>query len=150
MQNPGVKVIGPAIHGVLDYVAVVFLLLAPTLFPGLTGPHVFAAYGLALGHLALTVCTRFPAGLFGVVPLRVHGLIEIIVSIALIVAPWILGFEDVVARNLSLLFGVAVFVIWFVTDYDPAPRQKPNDTDRPEKSRRQDNGENHADKNSDM
>jgi hypothetical protein len=51
--------ITPRVHGYLDYVTVVVLLLAPTLI-GLTGFPAQLAYALAGIHLVMTLATDCP------------------------------------------------------------------------------------------
>lgn len=104
-------------HGTLDYVVVVFLLVSPTIFnlPRTTG---IFTYVLGFVHLGLTVLTDFPLGLVKVIPFKVHGMIELIVSIALIIAAFVLaGIDGTIAQIFYLSFAAAVFLTWLVTDY---------------------------------
>ena len=98
------KKLSPRVHGILDYFTVLFLLLSPSLFDMQTPGSVFT-YVLAIVHLVLTLLTDFPAGVFKVVPLKIHGLIEIIVSIALIaIAVWFRRSGDNVSFYYYLFF----------------------------------------------
>lgn len=111
------KILSPKMHGILDYAVVVFFLVSPGLF-GLAGLPATVAYALAGIHLLLTLVTAFPAGLVKLVPLPVHGAIELVVSVALPALPWLAGFAAVaVARNFYIGAGAAIFVTWLVTDY---------------------------------
>lgn len=104
-------------HGAIDYLVVAFLLLSPTLF-GLKGITATFTYVLAAIHLLLTVTTSFEFGLVKLIPFKIHGLIELIVSIALIGVAFYLGnLEGELSRNFYLAFGVAVFLTWTITDY---------------------------------
>ena len=47
----------------------------------------------------------------GPIPLFVHGVIEYVVAIVLLAAPFVLGFDSDAATALSLVLGVAVLVI---------------------------------------
>ena len=86
------SLIPPRLHGILDYATVVFFLLAPTLFSNtLFGGTITLCYVLAVVHLTMTLLTDFPLGMAEVISLGVHGVIELIVSIALVVLPWILA-----------------------------------------------------------
>jgi len=105
------------VHGILDYVVVAFLLASPGLF---NLPHTTAlfTYALAGVHLLLTVVTDFPYGLVKLVPLRIHGVVELVVSIALVGVAFVLkGVDGAVAQIYYLAFAAAVFVTWLVTDY---------------------------------
>lgn len=105
------------IHGAIDYGVVLFLWLSPTLF-GL--PDLTAKFTYALGaiHLILTLATKFEWGIFKIIPFHIHGIIELIVSLALTAVAFYLGnLEGNLARNFYLAFAVAVFLTWLITDY---------------------------------
>jgi len=105
------------IHGIIDYVVVVFLWASPSLF-GLPAFTTTFTYALGCIHLALTTCTRFEFGIFKFIPLRIHGIIEVVVSFALVGVAFYLGkLEGAMARNFYLLFALAVFITWLGTDY---------------------------------
>lgn len=114
------KKLSPRVHGVLDYFTVLFLLFSPSSFDMQTTGSVFT-YVLAVIHLILTVLTDFPAGVFKVVPLKIHGIIEIIVSIALIgIAVWFRSSGDNVSFYYYLIFAFILFIVWSISDYKPA------------------------------
>jgi hypothetical protein len=105
------------IHGVLDYLTVALLVGV-----GLSG--YFSAYFsrlvIALGviHLILTVLTNFKLGVIKLIPLKLHGYVELIVSIALIPIPFILGYSDEASAKLfTWIFAAVVFGLYFLTDY---------------------------------
>lgn len=115
------KRLSPQIHGILDYVTVLFLLFSPALFKLQPTGSVFT-YVLAIVHLILTVLTDFPAGAFKLVPLRIHGLIEIIVSMALVAfAVWFRLSGDAVSFYYYMIFAFVLFIVWLISDYRPAP-----------------------------
>lgn len=110
------ETLSPASHGLVDYVSVVAFALAPTLFQ-FGGLPAFVAYGLALVHLLLTLATRFPMGLFDGVPLRAHGVVELVVSVVLIVLPWVAGFVQSGAQWFFPAMGILIFSVWLLSDY---------------------------------
>jgi accessory gene regulator protein AgrB len=115
------KVLTPRTHGILDYVTVIAFLLAPTLFD-VSGLPVTISYLLAVVHLVLTIITAFPLGLIKAVPFRLHGMIELTVSIILVLLPWLLGFASIpAARNFYVATGIVIFIVWLITDYTSAP-----------------------------
>ena len=74
---------------------------------------------LAIVHLLLTVLTNFKAGVFKLIPFKVHGYIELIVAVALIAIAFYFGnTEGNMARNFYIGFGIAVFLTWLLTDYN--------------------------------
>ena len=112
-----ISFIPPAIHGLIDYLAVIFLALSPTLFE-LSGFVSSITYVLAVVHFLLTVLTDFSAGWVKLIPLRAHGLIELVLGIVLLFLPQIFGFSDMPAEsNFYQGFGIAVLVVWVLSDY---------------------------------
>lgn len=109
--------INSKIHGVIDYLVVVFLWLSPSIFnlPELTQIFTYTLGGI---HLGLTLFTNFELGLLKVIPFKIHGWIELVVSIALIGVAFYLGSIDgEFSRNYYLAFAIAVFLTWLLTDY---------------------------------
>ncbi len=109
------KILNSTVHGLLDYVVVAAFALAPTVF-GLDGAPATISYVLAVVHLLLTVLTAFPPGLIKIVPAIVHGWIELVVAICLLVLPFIAGFTGT-AHNFYLAVGVIILVVWLITNY---------------------------------
>ena len=110
------KFISPKIHGIIDFLVVLFLLASPMLF-GLNGFVAIFTYALALVHLLLTLLTDFNAGLFKVIPLPLHGIIELIVGIVLIVLGFTLFKDTATGKIFYIAFGAAVLLTWLFTDY---------------------------------
>ena len=53
------------------------------------------------------------------IPLKVHNVIDYIAAVALVLAPAIFGFADIVAaRNIFLILGAGLFGYSLFTDYD--------------------------------
>ena len=104
-------------HGAVDYGVVIFLLVSPTFFglPYITG---MCTYALAIIHLLLTIGTNFELGIVKIIPFKVHGIIELIVSLALVGVAFYLGnLEGDLSKYFYLSFAIAVFVTWIITDY---------------------------------
>lgn len=109
--------INPTLHGVLDYLVVIFLAASPALFqlPEMTAKFTYMLAGI---HLLLTVCTDFKPGLIRIIPFRMHGMVEVVVSVALLcMAFYFGGKESVVARNFYIGVAAAVAFVWLLTDY---------------------------------
>ncbi len=113
-------IINEKVHGFIDYGVVVFLLLSPTIF-GFTGTIAMVTYALAGIHFILTAITDSPTGIIKVLPLPIHGYVEVAAAVAIMLAPWIFGFSgDATGRWFYILFGFAVFLTWLLTAYQPA------------------------------
>lgn len=111
------RAIGAIVHGVLDYLLVVLLIFGPSL-AGFTGRQAKLCWLLAAIHFVLTILTRFPLGIKKIVGLPIHGAIEAIVGVLLIILPWLHEFSrGVLSRNFFVGLGVLVLAIWAMTDY---------------------------------
>lgn len=130
----------PFAHGMLDYILVFYFLAAPSLFT-LTPTVGTISYLLAVIHLMLTIFTNYPMGIKKSIPFRVHGLVELIVAILLMLMPVLMG-ESVTFYD-SLFFiltGASLVVIWLTSRYkkpteaapDTAPLEQPLRKDKEE------------------
>jgi hypothetical protein len=116
-----VNILSARIHGFFDVVTIVVFLLAPFLF-GLGGYVAVVSWGLAAAHLLLTLFTRFPLGVVKAIPFPVHGLVEVVVGLVLVLAmPRLLGAgPGSPARTFYVDAGVVILAIWALTRYrDP-------------------------------
>ncbi len=114
------KIISAKVHGCLDYAVVAGFLAAPSLFD-ITGLPAVIAYVLAAVHLALTLFTNFPLGAVKVIPLKIHGFVELAVGPSLIILPFLLGFtEQTSAAAFYGISGILIFAVWMFTDYEHA------------------------------
>ena len=110
------KFISTKIHGFIDLLVVVFLLASPSYF-GFTGVLATFTYALAAVHLILTILTNYTVGIFKVIPLTIHGSIEFIVGIALIVLAYTLFKDNADGKLYYVILGTVVLLTWLVTDY---------------------------------
>lgn len=109
--------IGAFSHGVIDYAMVLILAIGPGV-AGFRGKQAALCYTLAAILLALTFLTRFPLGVLRHVGFPMHGAIELLVGILMILFPWISNFaRGVLSRNFFVAVGALIILIWFLTDY---------------------------------
>jgi hypothetical protein len=124
------KPVSARVHGVLDYATVAAFLNAPMVF-GFHGTPAAIAYWLAGIHLLLTGCTDFPVGFFMWIPFKVHGVIELLAGIFILVAPWVFAFaQEPAARNFFVGMAIVLLVVVALTDYSQRvvrPLQDPSD-----------------------
>ena len=121
------KPVSARAHGVLDYATVAAFLNAPMVF-GFHGTPAAIAYWLAGIHLLMTGCTDFPVGFFMWIPFRIHGVIELLAGIFVLVAPWIFGFaQEVAARNFFLGIAIILLLVVALTDYSQRVVRPPQD-----------------------
>ncbi len=111
------KIISSKVHGILDYLTVIFLFAAPTLFK-MEGTLCNFTYALAGIHLLLTVLTNFEFGIFKVIPFRIHGLIEVIVAVALIgVAFWFNSNGDQLGFYFYMGLAIIILIVFLLTNF---------------------------------
>jgi len=110
------KFISPKMHGIIDYLVVVFLLASPTIF-GFTGLLATFTYALGIVHLLLTILTNYSVGLIKIIPFTFHGTIEFIVGVALIVIAYTLFKDNATGKLFYVIFGTVVLLTWLVTIY---------------------------------
>ena len=116
------KLFSPSVHRILDFVTIVALVLTPIL-GGLGGLIALVLFLLAAVHLILTLATRFSAGGGGVVSLWTHGIIEIVVAVCLVAAPYLFGFGIASpAKRAYVFLGAWIFLVWILTDYRATSR----------------------------
>lgn len=108
-------ILPPTVHRLLDYVAVIIFALAPTLFD-LHGNTRMLAYALAAIHLVVTLATQFPGAPRRPLPYSAHGIIELVVGLALVCVPLIRHWTFD-ARRFYPAMGVVILVIWAITRY---------------------------------
>jgi hypothetical protein len=123
--------ISARVHGVLDYAFVAIFLNAPMVFGFQHTTASAIAYWLTGIHLLLTGCTDFPLGAFKWIPFKIHGAIELVAGLFVLVAPWIFGFYgEGPPRNFFIAMGVIILIVVALTDYSvrvDLPIRQPGD-----------------------
>ena len=110
--------IGAVSHGLIDYAMVALLAVGPSI-AGFSGrPATTWAYLASALLFLLAVFTRYPLGIMKRIGLGVHGFVELVMAVCLIVAPWYGSFMNgVLSRNFYWTMGVLMLVLWFLTDF---------------------------------
>src|ERR1043166_5820917 len=129
------RVLGAFSHGIIDYAMVILLAVGPS-FAGFNNHHqTMICYGLAVVHFLLTIITRFPLGVLKTLPFWLHGSIEIVVAVLLVILPWLAhfsaGVKGIAARNFFVAIGVLIAVIWALTNYRSGGREAAPSTPTP-------------------
>jgi hypothetical protein len=111
------RIISPRIHGILDLVTIALLVLG-AIVVGLGGAPLAIALGLAAVHLLVTLFTDFPMGVVKKIPFVVHGIVELVVGLALLILPSFAGYgPGSPARRFYLAMGAVILVVWALTAY---------------------------------
>ena len=118
--------ISPKVHGTLDYLLAATLIAAPLVLH--FGDDTAKVFVLVIGGAAslLAVGTAWSRGIVRVIPPVWHGYADIGATIALIAAPFVLGYSDhAVATAFCLVVGagglVATLLTRFESDLEPVP-----------------------------
>jgi len=110
------KMISSKFHAVLDYILVILLLASPDVF-GLSKTASTLVYALGVIHFLLTICTDFSGGIFKIISLKLHGLIEFFVSILLVVLAFTLFKGNLTDEIFYACLGLLILIIFTLTDY---------------------------------
>jgi hypothetical protein len=118
------KIISAPFHAIIDYLFVLILALAPYLLH-LSPNAANVSYLFAGIHLLLTLLTQNKGSLIGIVPFRVHGLIEFVAGAAFLgLAFWFSSKNDRQAYYYFLTLGLVCIVVFFLTDYNKSSHLK--------------------------
>ena len=120
-----VKLLPAWFHAIADY-AVGALLIAVPIIAG--GSDKAVATGIVVGAVLLLVSmsTRYPLGVFKILPFTVHSAGDYLAALLLLVAPFALSFDGS-DRGLSIFYvaaGLAVLAVSLVTNYQYSPKRE--------------------------
>lgn len=110
------KIISSKIHAILDYVIAIFLIVIPNL---IHLSNFATAFSITLGiiHLILTFVSNFKGGVIKLVPFPVHGTIELIESLTLVVLSFTIFGANKTDHFYFAGLAIALFATFILTDY---------------------------------
>jgi hypothetical protein len=124
LKSLDMKIISAPFHAIIDYLFVLILAIAPSLLH-LSTDAANISYIFAGIHLLLTLLTQNKGGLIGLVPFRVHGLIEFVAGAAFLgLAFWFSSKNNQQAYYYFLALGVLCMLVFFFTDYSKSSNLK--------------------------
>jgi hypothetical protein len=83
------------VHGILDYLVALLLIVAPYLFGFANGgPEQIVPQALGAMIILLSLLTAYEVSLVKLIPYRVHLMIDAVQALFLLVSPWLLGYAD--------------------------------------------------------
>jgi hypothetical protein len=100
------RFISTKIHGILDYLTGVLLIILPWVsgFAG-GGPAQMVLVSVGILIIAMALLTNYEYGLYKKLPMEVHLVIDAMMGLFLIMSPWLFDFAYV-AIGPHLLFGI--------------------------------------------
>ena len=111
------KILSSKMHGIIDYLFVIFLAVSPTIFK-MELPLSYITYALGGVHLLMTILTNFELGIIKVIPFRIHGLIELVVAIGLgALATWYRSAGNDLGFYYFIGLAVVILVVFNLTDF---------------------------------
>lgn len=120
-QLMGRGVIPPVVHGVLDYPLAAVLIVLPLLLNFDDAAAKWIAFALGIGAAVLAVGTAWQTGIVRIIPPLLHGYVDIAVTVALIVLPFIVGFsDDTTALVFYLVVGIGGLAATLATRFEPS------------------------------
>jgi len=99
------------VHGVLDYLTAGVLIAAPSMLGFRKhGMQTWLPVALGVGTIGYSLLTDYELGLFKIIPMPMHLVLDAANGALLAASPWLFGFaEEVSAPNLGLgLFEIVV------------------------------------------
>ena len=110
------------VHGMIDYAVAAGVTAAPWLF-GFADDRLATLVTVCFGVAALgySVLTDYELGLYRVLPMRAHLLLDIAWAVGLIVSPWLFGFAGRVVWPHTVV-GLAGLVVTALTYRPPLPQ----------------------------
>lgn len=112
------KPITPEAHGVIDYVTVATVAIAPEILDFPTTAK-WLCRTLAADYLAVSLLTDYPLAVKRLIPFKAHGAIEGAIGAVLPALPWALGFaRHRAARDFVLGLTGLTAVVAALTDWN--------------------------------
>jgi hypothetical protein len=87
-------IISPEIHGVLDYPLAAILIAGPLVLDFDSTPATVIALVFGGGATVLAVATAWSTGIVKLIPPLLHGYGDIVVTAAMIILPFAVGFDN--------------------------------------------------------
>lgn len=119
------KFIPTKVHGALDYIVGIALILAPWLFgfSQVGGAAVIIPIVLGIGLILYSIFTRYEWGLVKVLGMPYHLIFDVAASVFLALSPWIFGFYNADMWNVwvpHVVVGIAVILVVIFSQTQPA------------------------------
>jgi hypothetical protein len=115
------RMLSTKVHGVLDYLMGVILIVSPWIFNfNRGGAETAVPVILGAGVIVYSLMTNYELGLSGILSMRTHLNLDLMSGAFLAISPWVFGFSEFVYMP-HVIFGVAEMCAALLTD--PLPKR---------------------------
>jgi len=114
------RVIPTQVHGILDYLVGVVLIIAPWILrfnDGGAAQWVPVILGVTV--IVYSLLTRYELGVVGLIPMPIHLWLDVLGGLVLLLSPWLFGFSDVVWVP-HVVFGLIEIVVALISKTEPS------------------------------
>jgi hypothetical protein len=109
------------LHGILEYVAVVVLIVAPFVLRFESGAAIAASIAIGVVLLFVVATTVGPTGLVDQLPIAVHVLLDYVLAAVLVACPFIFGFShETNPTAFFIALGLVHLLVTIATRFLPA------------------------------
>ena len=115
------------VHGLVEYAAAILLIAAPFLFGFEEDAATAAAIAAGVLLLIVAASTAMSTGLIKSIPVHAHVILDYVLAVLLIAAPFLLGFtDDGAATAFFIVLGVFHLLLTIATRFirDDRPRRR--------------------------
>ncbi|HEU5003322.1 MAG TPA: hypothetical protein VFW71_11175 [Actinomycetota bacterium] len=127
------KFLPTKIHGALDYIVGIALILAPNLFQfsSVGGPAVWVPRILGAGLIVYSIFTNYEWGVIRKLPMTYHLVVDFVAAMFLAISPVVFGFTNhgVNAWLPHVVVGVAVIAVVLVSQTQPGSARRQAEPD---------------------
>lgn len=112
------RFISTKIHAILDFLIAVALIVFPWIL-GFGGPAqlVLVSVGILMAGMSLLTIHEF--GIYKIVPMEIHLIIDAFMGLFLMMSPWLIGFAHVEIGP-HILIGILIVVVAMFSKVRPA------------------------------
>jgi len=112
------------VHGLLEYAAAILFIAAPFLLDFEENAATAASIVVGVLILILAASTAMSTGIIKSIPVQAHVILDYVLAIALIAAPFVLGFSgDGAATTFFMALGVLYLLLTIATRFIREPRR---------------------------
>jgi len=115
------------VHGLVEYLLAALFIAAPFVFSFDDGTATAVSIVVGVLVLIVTASSALPTGLIKSIPVQAHAVIDLLMAVALIAAPFLFGFDDDgTATAFFIVLGVVHLLLTIATRFlrDEEPRRR--------------------------